>query len=88
METNNEQIQLSVFFRILTGALLAFGVYGLYSVISKQYISMVNCGVNLERLIIGVILIMSFSAWVYLTGYLTLTGTLPIKSEQQQSDSE
>ncbi|WP_068546012.1 hypothetical protein [Thalassotalea crassostreae] len=79
MSENSNQNQIRPLFRIITGALFLFGLYGLYLVASVHYKLIISSGFELIFLFSGALSLMAFIVWVYLSGYVTLNGRLPIK---------
>jgi len=78
------QNQLRPIFRILTGALFFFGLYCLYLIVTVQYSLMVSSGLDLGFVLPGVLALIVFIVWVYISGYATLHGRLPTKHNQVQ----
>lgn len=78
----DNQNHLRPFFRILTGGLFVFGLYGLYIVIKVQYSFIANSDLDFGFIFSGLIV---FIIWVYLSGYVTLYGKLPNKNKSVQS---
>jgi hypothetical protein len=79
MLENNNQNYIRPLFRILTGGLFVFGLYGLYLVISVQYTFIANSGFELGFLLSGLLSLVMFLIWVYVSGYVTIYGKLPNK---------
>ena len=72
-------------FRVLTGGLFVFGLYGLFLIISVQYTFIANSGLELGFILSGLLSLAVFIVWVYVSGYVTMYGKLPNKGKSQQS---
>ncbi|QQX81578.1 hypothetical protein JK628_06875 [Shewanella sp. KX20019] len=74
---NNHQNSVRPIFRILTGALFLFGVYGVYLIALVKYSIFTSSGFSLGFIFSGLISFTVFIIWVYVSGYVTLKGKLP-----------
>ena len=84
MSTQGNQNHIRQLFRVLTGALCLFGIYGLYLIIIAQYYAILRLGFIFNIQLSGLIGFIPLAIWVYVFAYITIYRKLPGKRKSER----